>query len=157
MSDELRSHLRYPEDLFRVQANMFGGYHVTNPDTFYASTDAWDIAQDPGTGRVSAQLRLAPDTGTASGEPATGQDPVTGVVTTRTRLERIEPTYLLLRLPGEEELSFTILQPFVPQSENDRQINARLGGRNLYWNDTDGHVWEILTVSYARSAPAPTH
>ena len=37
-----------------------------------------------------------------------------------------------------------------PRGENDRQINARLGGRNLYWDDADGHLWEILTVSYAR-------
>jgi catechol 2,3-dioxygenase-like lactoylglutathione lyase family enzyme len=44
-----------------------------------------------------------------------------------------------------------------PRGENDRQINARLGGRNLYWDDADGHLWEILTVSYARpEAPALT-
>jgi hypothetical protein len=30
------------------------------------------------------------------------------------------------------------------------QINTRLGGRNVYWNDPNGHIWEILTVSYAR-------
>ena len=29
-------------------------------------------------------------------------------------------------------------------------INTRLGGRNVYWNDANGHIWEILTVSYAR-------
>ncbi|MEO6712282.1 MAG: UPF0182 family protein, partial [Mycobacteriales bacterium] len=57
LPDEMRSHLRYPEDLFRVQANMFGQYHVTDADAFYSGTDRWDIAQDPGTGRVSAQLR----------------------------------------------------------------------------------------------------
>jgi catechol 2,3-dioxygenase-like lactoylglutathione lyase family enzyme len=37
-----------------------------------------------------------------------------------------------------------------PRGDNDMQINTRLGGRNLYWEDTDGHLWEILTVSYAR-------
>ena len=37
-----------------------------------------------------------------------------------------------------------------PRGENDMQINARLGGKNLYWDDADGHLWEILTVSYAR-------
>ena len=37
-----------------------------------------------------------------------------------------------------------------PRGDNDRQINRRLGGKNLYWEDTDGHLWEILTVSYAR-------
>jgi catechol 2,3-dioxygenase-like lactoylglutathione lyase family enzyme len=37
-----------------------------------------------------------------------------------------------------------------PRAENDWQINTRLGGKNVYWEDADGHLWEILTVSYAR-------
>jgi catechol 2,3-dioxygenase-like lactoylglutathione lyase family enzyme len=37
-----------------------------------------------------------------------------------------------------------------PRGEDDRKINTRLGGKNLYWEDADGHLWEILTVSYAR-------
>ena len=38
-----------------------------------------------------------------------------------------------------------------PRGENDMQINRRLGGKNVYWQDAaDGHIWEILTVSYAR-------
>ncbi len=32
----------------------------------------------------------------------------------------------------------------------DMQINTQLGGNNLYWNEPDGHQWEMLTVSYAR-------
>lgn len=32
----------------------------------------------------------------------------------------------------------------------DRQVNHQFGGRNVYWNEPDGHQWEILTVSYAR-------
>jgi len=39
-----------------------------------------------------------------------------------------------------------------PHGEDDMQINTRLGGRNLYWQDDDGHLWEILTISYARPA-----
>jgi catechol 2,3-dioxygenase-like lactoylglutathione lyase family enzyme len=39
-----------------------------------------------------------------------------------------------------------------PHGENDMTINTRLGGKNLYWQDADGHLWEILTVSYARRA-----
>jgi catechol 2,3-dioxygenase-like lactoylglutathione lyase family enzyme len=42
-----------------------------------------------------------------------------------------------------------------PHGEDDMQINRRLGGKNLYWKDADGHLWEILTVSYAR-AEAPS-
>ena len=38
-----------------------------------------------------------------------------------------------------------------PQGPNDMQVNTRLGGKNLYWEDADGHLWEILTVSYARA------
>jgi catechol 2,3-dioxygenase-like lactoylglutathione lyase family enzyme len=41
-----------------------------------------------------------------------------------------------------------------PRGANDMQINARLGGKNLYWEDADGHLWEILTVSYARPESA---
>jgi catechol 2,3-dioxygenase-like lactoylglutathione lyase family enzyme len=37
-----------------------------------------------------------------------------------------------------------------PRGDNDMQINTRLGGKNVYWQDADGHLWEILTVSYAR-------
>jgi hypothetical protein len=37
-----------------------------------------------------------------------------------------------------------------PRGENDMQLNTRMGGKNLYWDDADGHVWEMLTVSYAR-------
>jgi len=41
-----------------------------------------------------------------------------------------------------------------PHGDDDLKINTRLGGKNLYWKDADGHLWEILTVSYAR-ADAP--
>lgn len=37
-----------------------------------------------------------------------------------------------------------------PRGDTDMQLNTRMGGRNLYWNDSDGHIWEVLTVSYAR-------
>jgi len=40
-----------------------------------------------------------------------------------------------------------------PNGPDDLEVNTRLGGRNIYWNDADGHVWEILTVSYARPHP----
>ena len=43
-----------------------------------------------------------------------------------------------------------------PRGEDDMQINRRLGGKNVYWQDADGHLWEILTVSYARpDSPTP--
>jgi hypothetical protein len=41
-----------------------------------------------------------------------------------------------------------------PNGPVDMKVNTRAGGKNLYWNDADGHVWEMLTVSYARPAAA---
>jgi catechol 2,3-dioxygenase-like lactoylglutathione lyase family enzyme len=35
----------------------------------------------------------------------------------------------------------------------DMQISTQFGGRLVYWNEPDGHQWEILTVSYARPSP----
>ena len=37
-----------------------------------------------------------------------------------------------------------------PHGPADGEVNTRHGGRIVYWDEPDGHVWEILTVSYAR-------
>lgn len=37
-----------------------------------------------------------------------------------------------------------------PHGAADRQVNTQHGGRVVYWSEPDGHVWEILTASYAR-------
>ena len=34
----------------------------------------------------------------------------------------------------------------------DSQVSTQFGGRGIYWNEPDGHQWEILTVSYARQS-----
>jgi uncharacterized membrane protein (UPF0182 family) len=47
MSGALMSHVRYPEDLFKVQRELLGRYHVTNPDSFYTNIDAWSVPNDP--------------------------------------------------------------------------------------------------------------
>ena len=39
-----------------------------------------------------------------------------------------------------------------PHGPVDRQVNTHHGGRIMYWNEPDGHVWEALTVSYARQS-----
>ena len=36
----------------------------------------------------------------------------------------------------------------------DMTVSTAYGGRMVYWNDPEGHQWEMLTVSYARLAPA---
>jgi catechol 2,3-dioxygenase-like lactoylglutathione lyase family enzyme len=37
-----------------------------------------------------------------------------------------------------------------PRGPDDMSLNTRMGGRNFYWTDVDGHNWEVLTISYAR-------
>ncbi len=37
-----------------------------------------------------------------------------------------------------------------PHGPVDRRVNTQHGGRIVYWSEPDGHVWEALTVSYAR-------
>lgn len=37
---------------------------------------------------------------------------------------------------------------------DDMTVSTGYGGRMVYWNDPEGHQWEMLTVSYARRAPA---
>ena len=44
----------------------------------------------------------------------------------------------------------------LPHGPADMEVNTRHGGRMVYWSEPDGHVWEALTVSYARQPdPAP--
>jgi uncharacterized membrane protein (UPF0182 family) len=102
--EEVRAHFRYPEDLFRVQTNMWGRYHIDDPDDFYNQNDAWNVAQKPPTG-----------SGVALATPST--DSAGRIIASRE--ERIEPYYLLMRLPGETKESFLLLRPFVPVSGDD--------------------------------------
>ncbi|HVV38262.1 MAG TPA: UPF0182 family protein [Acidimicrobiales bacterium] len=108
MPDALRAHLRYPEDLFRIQTSMFGRYHLTKPDDWFSASDAWNVAPDPGTGDLGAS-------------PTNTSVPTPGV--TRQAVVRMEPYYVLTRLPTDQSAEFQILQPFVPRSSNDSRKN----------------------------------
>jgi uncharacterized protein len=110
MPTELQDHLRYPEDLFEVQTNMYGRYHLTDPGDFYSQGNAWTISQDPGSGSPS-NVTQASSTVNAAGQVVV------------TRQARMDPVYSLLTLPGQTDQSFSILQPFVPVSPSDKQQN----------------------------------
>jgi uncharacterized protein len=47
VSAGLMSHLRYPEDLFKVQRSMLTRYHVSDPSSFYGGQDFWRVPDDP--------------------------------------------------------------------------------------------------------------
>ena len=107
----ITDHLRYPEDLFRVQTNMYGRYHITDPGDFYSKSNAWEISQDPGSGELANA-----GTTTATVNPATN-------TLGPAKQKRMDPTYVLMRLPEDPAESFLILQPFVPVSTGDKQQN----------------------------------
>lgn len=84
-------HIRYPEDLFRMQTDVYTLYHMTDPVDLFQRNDPWQIARDPST----------------SAKPAL-----------RGGFERdpMLPYYLLMELPEEDQLSFLLMQPFTPEA-----------------------------------------
>lgn len=94
MPADIRAHLRYPEDLFRVQSDQYTLYHITDPGQFFQVVDPWEIARDP----------------------STADRPALRVETTSDETRPMLPYYLLMSLPGENDLSFIIMQPFTPKT-----------------------------------------
>ena len=61
MPADLRAHARYPETLFRIQAEIYRTYHMLDPQSFYNKEDLWDLARHPsgqGQGRGTGYARL---------------------------------------------------------------------------------------------------
>src|SRR5690625_5554655 len=54
ISGDLMSHLRYPEDLFKVQRELLSRYHVTDAASFYSGGNFWNIPNDPTAGSANA-------------------------------------------------------------------------------------------------------
>ena len=100
MSSELLDHIRYPEDLFTVQSDMYRDYHMIDPRVFYADEDPWVIPTDSSTTPRVATLR---------GE------------FTEIGFKPMLPYYLLMNLPGETDLSYLIFQPFNPENRPNMQ------------------------------------
>ena len=69
ISADLLSHLRYPEDLFKVQRDMLAAYHVLDAKSFYEGNDKWEVPEDPSSSiRKQPPYRLSVATKT-SAEP----------------------------------------------------------------------------------------
>lgn len=54
MSAELLDHVRYPQDIFKVQREVLNRYHVTDSGSFYAGDDVWSVPNDPTVDRATA-------------------------------------------------------------------------------------------------------
>ena len=117
----LDAHLRYPEELFRVQTAAYSKYRLS-PDAFFGRTGAWSVAQAPiarpraGVIAAASPQRRAPTT-----RRLRQQDDLA----TESGTERFVPYYSMLRSPGETEASFKLLRPFVPFSTDDSKRNLQ--------------------------------
>ncbi|KNC20102.1 membrane protein [Arthrobacter sp. RIT-PI-e] len=87
MSADLMAHVRYPEDLFKVQRELLARYHVTATQEFFNNSEAWNVPADPSEGEDAAVTANAP---------------------------RQPPFYLTLQMPGQEEAAFSLTTPFIP-------------------------------------------
>jgi uncharacterized membrane protein (UPF0182 family) len=106
MPERLNDHLRYPQDMFRVQSQMYLEYHVTDENQLFSGNDAWSFPQDPSTIARGGLESLQGDT-RSLGDTTSGP------------LAEVLPYYLLTELPGEEDLSYLLLQPFNPRAKRN--------------------------------------
>jgi uncharacterized membrane protein (UPF0182 family) len=89
MPADLRKHVRYPEDLFLIQAQLYRAYHMSAPEVFYNREDLWQFPRQPN--------GIDDDTSDS----------------------RMSPYYINMRLPGETRTEFVLMLPMVPsQREN---------------------------------------
>ncbi len=102
--ERLRDHLRYPEGMFSIQANMYQTYHMRDVNVFYNKEDQWNLPR----------------------EVFSGQD------------QPVEPYYVIIRLPDEEQEEFMLIQPFTPATKDN--LIAWMAGRS------DGEHYGQLVV-----------
>jgi uncharacterized protein len=86
MPEELQKHIRYPEDLFLIEAEMYRAYHMNAPEVFYNREDLWQFPRQ--TSSVGAD------------ESASNS--------------AMAPYYMIMRLPEETRPAFFLMEPMVP-------------------------------------------
>lgn len=110
----LVDHLRYPEELFRVQTAAYSKYRLA-PEVFFDRTGAWSVAQGP------SSIPRVSTSSTSTGTTATEVDTASEDFATESDSARFVPYYSMFRAPGDETASFQLLRPFVPFSTDDNR------------------------------------
>src|SRR5713101_1976120 len=90
MPPGLRKHMRYPELLLKLQAEVYGLYHMTDPGAFYNREDLWTVASEVGMSEGGQQVTQA-----------------------------MQPNFVLMKLPGETGVEFVEILPFTPANRNN--------------------------------------
>ncbi|MFM7392518.1 MAG: UPF0182 family protein, partial [Actinomycetota bacterium] len=113
--EELVRHFRYPEDLFRVQTNVYGRYQFDDATLFFNRDAAWSVAQAPPT-----------EPEAVSGVVGGGAAGVEGIDVRDASVLRFEPYYTMFH--GSDGLgapTFSMLRPFVPFSADNARKELR--------------------------------
>ena len=111
MPADLKRHIRYPEDLFFAQAQVYRAYHMDSPEVFYNREDLWQFPRLPGGGDGSLREGLPPSIVVPRGPRMAGGG--FGDV------PRMTPYYMIMRLPGEIQAEYIQMLPMAPsQREN---------------------------------------
>jgi uncharacterized membrane protein (UPF0182 family) len=90
MPRDLRRHVRYPEALFNLQSEVYGLYHMTNPNVFFNREDLWTVATETVTD--------------ANGQPT---------------VQPMKPNFVLMKLPQGAQEEFVEILPFTPANRNN--------------------------------------
>jgi uncharacterized membrane protein (UPF0182 family) len=91
MPADLRSHIRYPETLIRVQGEVYGLYHTQSAKVFFQREDVWNVAQ-----QVSSNAQ------------------------NQKQVQAIDPYFVLMQLPSEQvHNEFVLILPFTPSGRNN--------------------------------------
>ena len=103
MPADLRRHIRYPEELFKLQSEVYGLYHMTNPEVFFNREDLWTVATETGSDDSGQQASVS-----------------------------MPPNFVLMKLPGETGEEFVEILPFTPANRNNLigWIAGRCDGEN---------------------------
>ena len=116
MPDTLREHLRYPEELFRVQTTAYSKYRLDAAD-FFARRGAWSVALAPreqptksGTTTVTTDTSSTAEDTTAQTDFASDSDAA-----------RFVPYYTMFHAEGSDEATFAMFRPFSPFSASDQR------------------------------------
>ena len=150
ISGDLMSHLRYPEDMFKVQRNLLATYHVTDASGFYSGGDRWRLAEETSTyGDASASS--SSQRVDANGNP----------VSAPTSLQ--PPYYLTMQMPGQESAEFSLTSVFVPGGggEGRREAMAGFLAVDSETGSTPGQVREgygklrLLALPSSTTVPGP--
>jgi len=110
MPEDLRAHIRYPQDLFAVQARMYATYHMQDPQVFYNKEDLLSIPRRD--------------------FPVQDQEmgPIIGMRRDQVVEREVDPYYTIMRLPGEQREEFVLLLPFTPNQKDN--MRAWLAARS---------------------------